>query len=145
MELTVRIERVIDLPRVIVWDALVDPVLVEGWLHPALRLVDGEPAVELRERVDPAPGVDGILRVRSDELGELRFALVERDGGTRDSSSLITLDAQLADPRFGGALRQSWEGRLDQLENLLRGHPTVWRDELAAADRRFRASNEGAN
>ena len=135
-----RIERVIDLPRVIVWDALVDPVLVEGWLHPELLLVGGEPAVELRERVDPSAGADAVLRVRGDELGELRLTLAERAGGTRGSSTVVTVDVQLPDPRFDGALRQSWQTRLDQLENLLRGHPTVWRAQQSAPARTRRAN-----
>lgn len=138
MESALRIERVIDLPRAIVWDALVDPVLVEGWLHPVLRLVGGEPAVELRERVDPAPGAVAVLRARSESLGELRLELTEHAGGTRGSSTTVMVDVQLPDPRFDSALRQSWQARLDQLENLLRGHPTVWRAERAtpAHDRR---------
>lgn len=145
MEPGVRIERLIDLPRVIVWDALVDPVLAEGWLHPVLRLVGGEPAVELRERVDPAPGVDAVLRVRSEELGELRLGLVECAGGTRGSSTVVAVELQPADPRFGPSLRESWQTRLDQLENLLRGHPTVWRSEQPASARRFQAGGRGAN
>jgi uncharacterized protein YndB with AHSA1/START domain len=134
-----RIERVIDLPRVIVWDALVDPVLVEGWLHPVLRLVGGEPAVELRERVDPLRGCVAILRTRSASLGELRLTLAERTGGTRGSSTTVAVEVRLPDPRFDGALRQSWQTRLDQLENLLRGHPTVWWAEQAAPARDRRA------
>jgi len=140
VEPKVRIERVIDLPRVIVWDALVDPVLVEGWLHPVLRLVDGEPAVELRERVDPAPGADAVLHVRSEDLGEWRLTLAERFGGTRGSSTALTVDLMLPDPRFEGALLQSWQTRLDQLENLLRGHPTVWREAQSASAGRRRAN-----
>ncbi len=140
-----RIERVIDLPRAIVWDALVDPVLVEGWLHPELRLIGGEPAVALRERVDPAPGVDAVLRVRSEELGELSLALVERGGGTRGLSTAITVVVQLADPRFGGALHESWQIRLDQLEDLLRGHPTWWHRERSAPAQRFRVGDGDAN
>ena len=100
MEAAVRIERVIDLPRAIVDDAFLDPVLVEGWLHPVLRLAD-------------FPDV----RLSSDEV----------PGGTRGTSTRVTVEVALPDPRSEGALRQTWQTRLDQLENLLRGHPTVWR------------------
>jgi uncharacterized protein YndB with AHSA1/START domain len=140
MEQAMRIERVIDLPRAIVWDALVDPVLVEGWLHPVLRLVGGEPAVEVRERVDPASGALAVLHVRGDELGELRLTLDERAGGTRGSSTIVVVEVRAPDPRFGRALHDSWETRLDQLENLLRGHPTVWRSDQAAPAGRARAN-----
>ncbi|MEO6116521.1 MAG: hypothetical protein ABIP33_09070 [Pseudolysinimonas sp.] len=140
MEQVVRIERVIDLPRVIVWDALVDPVLVEGWLHPVLRLVGAEPAVQLRERVDPAPGMEALLRVRGEQLGDVRLALVERSGGTRGSSTAVTVEVQLPDPRFANALRESWQTRLDQLENLLRGHPVVWQAAQSAPARTHRAN-----
>ena len=48
-----RIERVIDLPRIIVGDALVDPVLVEGWLDPVLRLTD---FTDVRLSTEEVPG-----------------------------------------------------------------------------------------
>lgn len=108
-----RIERVIDLPRAIVWDAVVDPVLVEGWLHPALQLADF-PDVQLSAEQVP--------------------------GGTRGTSTRVTVEVAVPDARFQAAIRQSWQTRLDQLENLLRGHPTVWRAEQAAPARTRRAN-----
>jgi uncharacterized protein YndB with AHSA1/START domain len=96
----VRIERVIDLPRPIVGDALVDPVLVEGWLHPVLRLED---------------------------FAEVRVSATEVAGGTRGGSTRVTVEIAAPDPRFGIAMRETWEARLDQLEDLLRGHPVDWR------------------
>jgi uncharacterized protein YndB with AHSA1/START domain len=113
VEAAVRIERVIDLPRAIVDDAFIDPVLVEGWLHPVLRLAD-------------FPDV----RLSSDEV----------PGGTRGTSTRVTVEVALPDPRFEGALRQTWQTRLDQLENLLRGHPTVWQVEQSAPARTRRAN-----
>ena len=108
-----RIERVIDLPRVIVEDALVDPVLVEGWLHPVLRLQD---------------------------FPDVRLSAEEVPGGTRGTSTRVTVEVAVADPRFAGALRETWQTRLDQLENLLRGHPTVWQAEQRAPARDLRAN-----
>ncbi len=127
MAAPLRIERVIDLPRAIVWDAFVDPVLVEGWLDPALRLVDGEPAVLLRERRDPE-----LLRLSSSELGELVIAAEELPGGTRGRSTRVSVEVVLADPRFAPGVRRGWIDRLDRLENLLRGHPADWREAPAA-------------
>jgi hypothetical protein len=107
------LERHIDLPRSIVWDALVDPVLVEGWLDPAARLVDGD----LRERIEPAPGEVAVLATVLEPFGELRFELRERDGGTRGTTTMLRLMA----PSLVG-----WSDRVDDLENLLRGHPVEW-------------------
>jgi hypothetical protein len=111
------VERVVDLPRAIVWDGLVDPVLVEGWFDPELRLVDGEPRVEVLERHDPE-----LLRVRVAGLGELTFSAEELPGGTRGASTLL---------RFTAPLEQADE-LLDRLEDLLRGHPVDWRAEKPA-------------
>ena len=109
-----RIERVIDLPRVIVGYALVDPVLVEGWLHPVLRLTD---------------------------FTEVRLSAEEVPGGTRGTSTRVTVEVAVPDPRFGAAIRETWQTRLDQLENLLRGHPTVWQVEQEAPPTRNLRAN----
>ena len=69
-------ERRIDLPRAIVWDALLDPVLVEGWLHPTARLLDGD----VGERIEPAPGETAVLATALEPFGALRFELDERGG-----------------------------------------------------------------
>jgi hypothetical protein len=111
------LERLIDLPRSIVWDALLDPVLVEGWLHPTARLIAGE----LRERVEPAPGVRAVLDTVLEPFGRVRVELDERDGGTRGSSTFLRLEAA----------GSGWEDRIDGLENLLRGHPVEWGDPPA--------------
>lgn len=108
-----RIERVIDLPRAIVADALVDPVLVEGWLDPALSLTD---------------------------FPDVRISTDEVQGGTRGASTRVTVVVAVPDPRFVSAITQTWQTRLDQLENLLRGHPTIWRVEQSAPARARRAN-----
>lgn len=113
MEAALRIERVIDLPRAIVADALVDPVLVEGWLDPVRRLED---------------------------FSEAQVSIDEVPGGTRGSSTRVAVEVRLPDPRFETALLATWQTRLDQLENLLRGHPTVWGAEQAAPARHRRAN-----
>ena len=106
------VERVVDLPRAIVWDGLVDPVLVEGWFDPELRLVGGEPRVEVLERRDPE-----LLRVRIAGLGELAFSAREVPGGTRGASTVLRLTGPIGRP----------DELLDRLEDLLRGHPVDWR------------------
>lgn len=104
--------RVIDLPRSIVWEGLIDPVLVEGWFDPVLRLVDAQPDVVVIERNDPET-----LRVEADRLGAIVVRAEELEGGTRGTSTRLTVTSELPD----------WEDRLDRLEDLLRGHPTDWR------------------
>jgi uncharacterized protein YndB with AHSA1/START domain len=108
VEATVRIERIIDLPRVIVGDALVDPVLLEGWLDPVLRLAD---------------------------FPDVRVFTEEVEGGTRGSSTRVSVEVAVPDPRFSRAIEQTWQTRLDQLENLLRGHPTDWREQSSDSAR----------
>ena len=117
MERAGDLERLIDLPRSIVWEALIDPVLVEGWLHPTARPVDGE----VQDRVDPAPGRTAVLDTVLEPFGNLRFELDEREGGTRGTSTVVRLQASGA----------GWEDRIDHLENLLRGHPIDWGGESA--------------
>ncbi|HEX7834469.1 MAG TPA: hypothetical protein VF479_03255 [Pseudolysinimonas sp.] len=114
MDRSETIERRIDLPRSIVWDALLDPVLVEGWLHPTARLLDGE----VTELLEPAPELPAVLETVLEPFGELRFELDELAGGTRGSSTLLRLQTT----------GSGWSDRLDDLENLLRGHPVRWAD-----------------
>ncbi len=117
VERAVDLERLIDLPRSIVWDALLDPVLVEGWLHPAARLLEGD----MRELVEPAPDAAAVLETVVEPFGPVRFELEERAGGTRGSSTFLRLRAQ----------GSGWDDRIDALENLLRGHPVQWGDDPA--------------
>jgi hypothetical protein len=116
------LERRIDLPRAIVWDALLDPVLVEGWLHPTARLLDGD----VGERIEPVPGETAVLATVVQPFGALRFELDELEGGTRGTSTALRLSA---------ARQEDWADRIDALENLLRGHPIDWGDGSAAERR----------
>lgn len=122
MERVAGVERLIDLPRAIVWDALLDPVLVEGWLHPTARLLEGD----VQERIDPAPDETAVLETVLEAFGALRFELDEREGGTRGTSTAFRLSAERP---------TGWADRIDDLENLLRGHPRDWGDGSAAERR----------
>lgn len=113
MDGSTELGRRIDLPRTIVWEALVDPVLVEGWLHPTAQLADGD----VGEWIEPAPGETAVLATVVEPFGALRFELDEREGGTRGTST----DLRVSAPDIG-----SWPDRIDALENLLRGHPVEW-------------------
>jgi uncharacterized protein YndB with AHSA1/START domain len=113
------VERRIDMPRPIVWEALVDPVLVEGWLHPSHRIVDD---AEVRELEEPEA-----LEVVSEQLGHLVVALGIAPGGTRGSSTDLSIELVPCDAvAVDAAAIAAWEVRLDQLEDLLHGHPVEW-------------------
>lgn len=135
----IRLERDIDLPRTIVWEALVDPVLVEGWLHPSDRLVTGTSPVEFREPDDPS--APAALEVISPSFGDIRLVLETVDGGTRGESTHLVLT--VSDEWGRRDEREAlWALRLDQLEGVLRGHPvdwTRWPKRHRAADAEARA------
>jgi uncharacterized protein YndB with AHSA1/START domain len=124
------LERWLDLPREVIWDALVDPVLAEGWLHPSARLAGDSDADDLEpiRFLEPEnPDATAVLEVRSAELGDVRFELTERAEGTRGRSTELRLTVGgHGDPRFNAPVVATWRTRLDQLEQLLRGHPVEW-------------------
>ncbi|NYG99722.1 hypothetical protein FJ656_00700 [Schumannella luteola] len=112
--------RTIDLPPGIVWEALVDPVLVEGWLHPSLTLL-GDGALLVAEE----PEV--LLEVDHAEFGQVRILLDPVAGGTRGTATVVTVELPaLGDLRFSPPIAAGWSVRLHQLADLLRGHPVDW-------------------
>jgi uncharacterized protein YndB with AHSA1/START domain len=131
------IARDYDLPRQIVWDALVDPDLISGWL--------AEADVEARvggsynlnwigsATLGPTEGViveftePETLLISTSNLGSLRFRLDELEGGTRGTSTRLTLTLTIeADERFSVSTNAHWLTNLEQLESLLRGRPVDW-------------------
>jgi uncharacterized protein YndB with AHSA1/START domain len=132
--ITLRFERSLEWSPVIVWDALADPVLVGGWFGDAR--IDGRVGgrYDLRE-ADPASTViRGVitvfeapheLAVSTEDRGALRFSLREVPGGPRGTSTALNLAVTLViEPAFAAGVGERWETRLDQLHELLRGHPT---------------------
>jgi hypothetical protein len=142
----VRIERAIDLPRGIVWEALIDPVLVEGWLHPVERLVTGTTGVVFAEPENPSR--PAVLEVVSPAFGDVRIELTAAPGGRRGEITMLSL--RVAD-EWGRLDERSqlWQLRVDQLEALLLGHPVDWSTWSAAhrvedASARLEAENRRA-
>ncbi len=136
-ETELEFSREYDLSAPIVWDALVDEVLVEGWL--AVARID--PRVGGRYRLDwqagaslaPTTGVITVfeperrLAVDTDNIGALEFLLEPLDGETRGSSTLLTLALRIeTEPRLLASTRAYWLSNFDQLEGLLRGRPVDW-------------------
>lgn len=134
---TIRFERDYAFPPAIVWDALIDADLVSGWLAEAaiepvvggrydLRFThrDGRPAnrgwiavLEAHER----------LRIDAADGGGLEFELHELPGGSRGTSTRLHLAVRVAiESAFAAGLRADWLTNLDQLHDLLFGHPVDW-------------------
>jgi uncharacterized protein YndB with AHSA1/START domain len=129
-------EREIDLPRAIVWDALLDPVLVYGWLAEAEidPVVGGCYDLDWLHSSDPRTigTIDELeapraLVVDTDNRGRIDFRLDESSGGSRGSVTILRLIVTLElDAAFAARVRANWMIGLDQLEELLRGHPVDW-------------------
>ncbi|WP_187270617.1 SRPBCC domain-containing protein [Lacisediminihabitans profunda] len=131
---TLRFERELEWSPVIVWDALVDPVLVGGWLGDAR--IDGRVGGRYDLSGEGFPAVTGLrgeitgfespteLALSTDDRGALRFALRAVPGGPRGTSTALSLAVSLEiESAFAARIGQLWETRLDQLHELLRGHP----------------------
>ena len=134
---TLVFERDIALPRAIVWDAFVDPVLVGGWLgHASIDpRMGGAFDLAWLGSVD-RPGTDGViehlvpgeaLTVRTGVHGDFSVLLTSLAGGPRGASTRLTLTVTtVVDDAFVGRVLANWRSSLDQLEELLRGHPVDW-------------------
>lgn len=122
----------------IVWDALVDPELLNGWLgDSAHQPTLGEPYEVRRLPASASSSYRGLV-VRLDEFQafvieddrgtSLSYRLTTQPGGNR--GSVTTLEVQVAVPLEAGTARRvvaDWLTSLDQLTDLLHGHPVDWR------------------
>ncbi|CAN5182192.1 hypothetical protein BH11ACT4_BH11ACT4_22460 [soil metagenome] len=122
---------------VIVWDALLDSDLVSGWLAEAsitpevggeynLRWVHrpGRPATLGRITVLQPPER---LRVDTSDSVHLAFELRELPIGNRGSSTRLRVTvAGPGDAAELARVKADWLTNLDQLDDLLRGHPVDW-------------------
>jgi uncharacterized protein YndB with AHSA1/START domain len=118
----------------IVWDALVDPDLVSGWWADAAITPEAGGEYNLRWLHRPGqPDTFGRitdmqplerLTVDTSDSVLVTFELTERPGGLRGTSTRlkVTIDGPEADPR----VTADWLTNLDQLDDLLRGHPVDW-------------------
>lgn len=130
-------ERDYEFAPVIVWDALTDETLVSGWLAEAsiTARVGGNYDLQWLNRAG-TPGTAGsilalqplrLLEIATPTIGRLRFELEPLTGGSRGTSTrlrvLITVDIE---PVFATRVKADWLTNLDQLEDLLHGHPVDW-------------------
>jgi uncharacterized protein YndB with AHSA1/START domain len=132
-----KFDRGYDLPVSIVWDALIDDVLVEGWLA-AARIdprVGGLYWLGWQGGATLAPTNGTItafepnrrLGIETDNIGSLDFTLESVPGGTRGSATELHLTIRVdTEPRLLASTHAYWQSNFDQLEALLRGHPVDW-------------------
>ena len=144
---TVDLVREIDLPRVIVWDALIDPDLVSGWLAQAEiePIAGGIYNLVWTHRPTYAETFGRIallqhperLHIDTTNLGRVEFSLESVDGGFRETSTRLRvtidlgtdgMDDAVTTARVGAdQIMADWTTNLDQLEELLHGRPVDWR------------------
>lgn len=126
-----------DFPPVIVWDALVDADLVSGWLAEAdiTPEVGGEYNLRWMHRLTQPASLGRItvlqplvrLDVDTTNVGRLQFELEGVPGGTRGLGTRLRVAIFVEiEPAFAARVKADWLTNLDQLEDLLRGHPVDW-------------------
>ena len=130
------VSRLLPFGASVVWDALTDPVLVQGWLAPevtpvvnagATLALDGVPlpgasAAILRSR---DPGVVAILDL--DRAGEVRFEIGAREPLPNGRSQcLLVATATPAHELAAMRIVPALDARLTALHELLRGRPVDW-------------------
>jgi uncharacterized protein YndB with AHSA1/START domain len=136
-----------EFPRVIVWDALIDPDLVSGWLAEAKIVpeVGGEYTLRRLHLVGRPQSFGRIsvllpaerLDIETSNAGRVSFELFEIEGGSRGTSTRLRVKVENdVEPAFDARTKADWLMNLEQLEQLLRGHPVDWanwdRDHHAA-------------
>jgi uncharacterized protein YndB with AHSA1/START domain len=130
-------ERELEFAPVIVWDALLDSDLVSGWLAEAMiePVVGGEYNLRWVNRVGHPESLGRItalqplerLHVDTTTVGLLRFELEEIQGGSRGTSTRMVLRVDVeVEPAFAARVKADWLTSLDQLDDLLHGHPVDW-------------------
>lgn len=130
-------ERGYEFAPVIVWDALLDSALVSGWLAEAViePVVGGEYNLRWVNRVGQPASLGRItalqplerLHVDTTTVGLLRFELEETPGGSRGTSTRLILHVDVeVEAAFAPRVKADWLTALDQLDDLLHGHPVDW-------------------
>ena len=128
-----------DLPREIVWDALVDPDLAAGWLA-ALEIEPLPGGVYTLTWLGGAEPVGTVWPGRIAKIAQpsalaidflphsyLAFQLHDREGGTRGRSTSLDLSySTFIESSQVDQIKEDWNRRLWDLEDLLRGHPVDW-------------------
>lgn len=133
----IRLTRDLEFPRVIVWDALTDEDLIAGWLAEARVQPEVGGRFDLTWLHRPASGVTTgkitrlvpheRLDVTTSDAGAVSFTLEEMEGGSRGTSTRLNLAIDIdVEPAFLTRVKVDWLVYLDQLDELLHGHPVDW-------------------
>ena len=137
MESRIRsVSRLLPFGVTVVWDALTDPVLLQGWLAPEVRPLVGQTLAIALDAV-PLPGASAaIMRSiepgRAAELdlgaaGTVRFDVVEAEPfASGRGASTCTATASPAHDLADRGLVAALDARLEALHELLRGRPVDW-------------------
>lgn len=129
--------RRLEFPPAIVFDALIDPDLIGGWLAHAVVDPHVGGTYDLvwltSSSFPPTRGTIALfdephaLTVETDNRGRFQFLLEASDGGPRGTSTILTTRvAASVDSAFLPRVAADWQSSLDQLDALLRGHPVDW-------------------
>jgi uncharacterized protein YndB with AHSA1/START domain len=130
-------QREYEFAPVIVWDALIDHDLVSGWLGEAkIDLVIGG-RYDVRWVARPGGlALEGVIRqldeaatleVDSAERGSFLIELEAFEGGSRGVGTLVKVTVRTpTEAVFVAQTRADWLTGLEQLEELLHGHPVDW-------------------
>ena len=130
-------ERDFEFSPAIVWDALIDTDLVVGWLAEARidPVVGGQYSLRWMTRpgATVVPGTIADLRpsvalqIAQQGIDTIAFRLTELEGGTRGTSTRLRVEVRAAvEPVFAARVSADWMTALDQLDDLLHGHPVDW-------------------
>jgi len=134
------LERDYEFGPAIVWDALVDADLLSGWLGEATVTpeIGGEYTVRFIHRPDQARAMgevtDLVFRSRlraQTTAGAWEFTLTAHPGGNRGTRTRLRVAVWLpagapATAALTAAITADWMTNLDQLYELLHGHPVDW-------------------
>jgi uncharacterized protein YndB with AHSA1/START domain len=136
--------RLIDLPALIVWDAVSDPDMVSGWLAEAsieqeeggefwfewMTVPDRSLASAsggIVTRFEEGSAVDYTFVHEGEVTARFRLRLQEVPGGPRDrQTELVVTVSGVLPAGIANVLKASWRMHLDLLEDLVHGQPVDW-------------------
>lgn len=130
-------ERDFPFPPSVVFDALIEPDLLVGWLAEADVEQQPEGCYDLVWLTSSSyPPTNGtitslrepeLLEIETDNRGEISFRLSAIPGGPLGTTTrLVTSVSVTVDSAFLPRVKADWLSNLDQLDGLLRGHPVDW-------------------
>jgi uncharacterized protein YndB with AHSA1/START domain len=136
--------RLIDMPALIVWDAVSDPDMVSGWLAEAsieqqeggdfwfewMTVPDRSIASAsggVVSRFEEGSAIDYSFLHEGEVTARFRIRLHDVPGGPRDrQTELVVTVSGVLPAGIANVLKASWRVHLDLLEDLVHGTPVDW-------------------